>query len=126
VCDAPTILDRAHRAGLRLWSEGERINIAPARLCSSELLAQIRAAKPQLLILLEAKAANIPHDCTPWLHVARQVLAGEFEGADRSTVASLTYGLRRVPHPLCRQALARLQCAAENTKCSDKYGNEPQ
>ena len=58
--------------------------------------------------LLETKSANLATDCAPWLHIARQVLAGEFVGADRSTVESLSIGLRGVPHGLCRQALARL------------------
>lgn len=43
-----------------------------------------------------------------WLHIARQVLAGEFDG-DRTAVESLTIGLRSIRHPLCQQALARLQ-----------------
>ena len=58
-------------------------------------------------------APSLPADCLPWLHVARQVLAGEFEGADRSMVASLTIGLRHIPHPRCREALARLQHVAK-------------
>jgi hypothetical protein len=35
-------------------------------------------------------------------------LAGEFDGADLSTVESLTIGLRRINHLLCKQALTRL------------------
>jgi hypothetical protein len=54
-------------------------------------------------------ACCLPPDCLPWLHVAKQVLAGEFEGADKSTTQSLTIGLRHIPHPRCREALARLQ-----------------
>ena len=52
--------------------------------------------------------ASLPPGCLPWLGVARQVLAGEFDGADRSTAESLRIGLRGIPHPLCREALARL------------------
>lgn len=51
---------------------------------------------------------SLPPGCLPWLGVARQVLAGEFDGCDRSTGQSLTIGLRGINHPLCRQALARL------------------
>jgi hypothetical protein len=43
-----------------------------------------------------------------WLHIARQVLGGEFEGADSSTRESLLIGLRSIAHPDARQALARL------------------
>jgi hypothetical protein len=51
---------------------------------------------------------RLPPDQAAWLPVARQVLAGEFENADRSTVESLVIGLRSITHPVCRQALARL------------------
>jgi hypothetical protein len=54
-------------------------------------------------------ACCLPPDCLPWLHVARQVLAGEFDGGDRSTRESIKIGLCSVPHPLCRRALAWLQ-----------------
>lgn len=47
-------------------------------------------------------------DQAAWLPTARQVLAGEFDGADLSTIESLTIGLRNIQHPLCREALARL------------------
>jgi len=56
-------------------------------------------------------AAAIPPDCLPWLRVAEQVLAGEFDGCDRSTRQSLTYGLEAVAHPDCRRALAQLKAA---------------
>ena len=52
--------------------------------------------------------ASLPPDCLPWLHVARQVLVGEFDGCDRSTAQSLTIGLRHIEHPLCREALESL------------------
>lgn len=51
----------------------------------------------------------LPPDQAAWLHTARQVLAGEWEGADDSTCESLTIGLRSIPHPDCREALARLR-----------------
>jgi hypothetical protein len=54
-------------------------------------------------------------DGAAWLHVARQILAGEFVGADRSTVESLTIGLRGIRHPLCRQALAQLNPQRPNS-----------
>jgi hypothetical protein len=43
-----------------------------------------------------------------WLHVAQQILAGEFQGADASTCESLWIGLRSIGHPSCRSALQRL------------------
>jgi len=53
--------------------------------------------------------ASLPPDCVPWLHVARQILADEFDGCDHSTRESLTIGLRSIAHPACRRALERLQ-----------------
>lgn len=52
--------------------------------------------------------ASLPPDCLPWLHVAEQVLAGEFDGCDRSMAESLAIGLEAVAHPLCRRAFAQL------------------
>jgi hypothetical protein len=56
--------------------------------------------------------ASLPHDRLPWLTVAAQILAGEFDGADRSTIESLRIGLHRIPHSITRLALARLQTHA--------------
>jgi hypothetical protein len=55
--------------------------------------------------------ASLPPDQAAWLPVARQVLAGEFDGCDRSTRESLTIGLRSIQHPDCRRALDRLRAA---------------
>lgn len=107
--DAQTIVDRACRLGLRLQLEGDRIAIFPARQCPPDLLTEVRQHKPAVVALLEARSANLPPDCAPWLHVARQVLAGEFDGADRSTVESLVIGLRSAIYPLCHRALERLR-----------------
>jgi hypothetical protein len=107
--DAKDIIEHACRLGLRLQLEGGRIAVAPARLCPPSLLATLREHKPAVMALLEAKTDNLTPDCAPWLHVARQVLAGEFDGADRSFVESLIIGLRSIPHPRCRQALALLR-----------------
>ena len=60
----------------------------------------------------EPSETILPPDQAAWLPVARQILAGEFENADRSTVQSLAIGLRSIGHPLCRRALERLN--AEN------------
>jgi hypothetical protein len=50
----------------------------------------------------------LPPDQAAWIPVAKQVLAGEFDGADDSTRASLTIGLRSLRHPNCEAALIRL------------------
>jgi|GEM_PF-1386284 hypothetical protein len=66
--------------------------------------------------MLEGQAAGLAPDCAPWLHVAKQILAGEFVGADSSTVASLTIGLRSITHPLCQQALCWLKSHAPTSR----------
>lgn len=50
----------------------------------------------------------LPPDQAAWIPVAKQVLAGEFDGADGSTRASVTIGLRSIGHPSCQAALTRL------------------
>jgi hypothetical protein len=41
--------------------------------------------------------------------VARQILACEFDGCDKSTRESIIVGLRSIQHPSCIQALMRLR-----------------
>jgi hypothetical protein len=103
------ILSRAHKLGLRLDVEGDRIAISPAHQCPPDLLKDFREHKIAVMaILAEGQAAGLTSDCVPWLHVARQVLDGEFDGADRSTRESLAIGLRSIRHPQCGRALTRL------------------
>lgn len=111
--DVHSILSRAQRIGLRLAVEGERIAIAPARLCPPELLDRIRECKPEIMSLLEARDYHLPPDCAPWLHVAKQVLADEFYECDRSTRESVTTGLRSIAHPLCQRAIEKLRTEAK-------------
>ena len=102
------LFDRATELGLRLERRGDMLAVIPAQLCPPEFADELRHHKRELLDLIEAKAAILPADCAPWLHIAAQVLAGEFDGADRSTVGSLSIGLRNIPHQSCKRALARL------------------
>lgn len=104
------ILDRCRRHGLKVWAEGYRIGIAPKQRIPSDLLDEIRAAKSILLPLMrEGEALRLTPDQLPWLHVAAQVLAGEFDGGmTASRRQSLVIGLRSIPHHLCIQAFARL------------------
>jgi hypothetical protein len=99
---------RAKTLGLHLKPAGDRLAVIPGTRCPPAFAAELRQHKAELLALLQAKADNLPDDCAPWLHVAMQVLAGEFDGADKSTVESLTIGLRGISNQLCQQALARL------------------
>ena len=99
----------ATKRGLRLEAAGDKLAVFPKGHCPPEFADTLRQHKGELLDWLEARAASLPAECAPWLHVARQVLAGEFDDCDRSTRESIKIGLCSVPHPLCCRALGRLQ-----------------
>lgn len=102
------LFDRATELGLRLERRGNMLAVTPARRCPPGFADELRHHKRELLDLIEAKAANLPTDCAAWLHVARQILEGEFAGCPSSTRAALMIGLRSIPHPRCRRALELL------------------
>ena len=105
---APGIYHRAVALGLRLEPRGDRLAVSPANRCPPDFPGVLREHNRELLDWLETREVQLSPDCIPWLHVARQILAGEFDGADGTTVESLTIGLRAIPHRLCERALARL------------------
>ena len=105
---AKILINRAAELGLRLESRGDKLAVIPAKRCPPDFADVLRQHKGELLDLLETQTFNLTPDCAAWLHVARQILAGEFIGADNSTVTSLTIGLRSILHPLCQRALERL------------------
>jgi hypothetical protein len=72
--------------------------------------------KNEILDLLQARSDNLKPDEAPWLHVARQVIENEFNGADASTIESLVIGLRTIRHPVCRQAIAMLEDAQKGQR----------
>jgi hypothetical protein len=131
------ILDRCRQLGLKVWVEGDRLGIAPTERIPPGLLDEIREAKPALLPLVreggaqqDKPDADLPtteeilrHWPTDkpaqrprqrggsekaWLAVACQVNAGEFVGADASTIETLFYGLRSLAHPSARAALRKV------------------
>ena len=114
--NAEQLQSEATRRGLRLEPRGDNLAVIPGRLCPPDFAAELRQHKAELLALLEANASNLPSDCAAWLHIAKQVLAGEFDGADKSAVESLTIGLRGINHPHCQQALGRLPDNKEKPK----------
>jgi hypothetical protein len=99
----------ATNRGLRLERRGDKLAVIPAKRCSPEFAAELRQHKGELLDWLDARAHNLPPDQAPWLHVARQVLAGEFDGADRSTFEAVSIGLCAVKYPSCQRALEHLR-----------------
>ena len=115
---APELYHEAARRGLRLEPRGGKLAVIPGDRVPPDFADVLRQHKGELLNWLEARAAGLASDCAPWLHVAKQILAGEFDGADSSTVASLKIGLRSIQHQTCQQALARVNSAASNQKGS--------
>jgi hypothetical protein len=103
------IIRAVTQVGGRLEPAGDKLRVLLPVDCSPALKDIIRQHKGELLDLLEANSANLAPDCVPWLHVAKQVLAGEFVGCDGSTRESLVIGLRGILHPLCKRALEQLR-----------------
>jgi hypothetical protein len=110
---ASELYHEATKRGLRLEPAGDRLAVIPARLCPPEFADMLRRHKGELLDWLEARAAGLAPDSAAWLHVAKQVLAGEFDGCDGSTRASLNIGLRSIQHPLCQRAIEKLRTKAK-------------
>ncbi len=94
--------------GGRLDPLGDRLRMLLPTDCPPELKAAIRAHKPAIMKLLATDAARQAREREAWTHIAKQIIAGEFHGADSSTVGSLAIGLQAVDHPNCQRALGRL------------------
>lgn len=107
------IYNQAVALGLSLKGDGDDLLVFGKRdyALPAELVAELHQHKGELLDLLQAKPSDLTPDCAAWLPVARQILAGEFDGADRSTRESLIIGLRGIPDSsgLCRRALDRVR-----------------
>ncbi len=101
--DAKRLLAECEQRGLQLEPRGQMLFVAPEENTTPKIVAQLRRHKLEIIASLEAKQR------ATWTHVAKQILAGEFDGADNSAVASLTIGLRGVIDPQCQLALARLE-----------------
>lgn len=107
---AQQIYRAALQRGLRLETRGDKLAVIPAAGCQPEFAEVLRQHKGEILELLKAaNAAATTPDCVPWIHTAKQILAGEFEGLlDKSVRRTLEIGLRNISHPLCQQALQQL------------------
>jgi hypothetical protein len=116
---AQDLFHEASRRGLRLEPRGDKLAVIPGDRVPPDFADVLRQHKRELMDWLETRACHLPPDCAPWLHIARQILAGEFDGADNSTVESLTIGVRGIQHPRCQLALARLKAMAQNARGTD-------
>ena len=102
------IYTEATRRGIRLEARAGIMRIVSSEPCPPEFADLLRLHKRELLPWLEARLSGMRTDERPWLHVAKQVLCGEFKGCCRSMRESLLIGLRSINHPDCRRALERL------------------
>lgn len=66
------------------------------------------ATLPQTVKQASEPSEYLPPDQAPWLHIAKQILSGEFDDADGSTRDSLSTGLRSILHPVCASAIKHL------------------
>ena len=98
------ILHEASRNGLRLSIMGDKLAVEPVHRCPAALMPVLREHKAALLRLLA-----LPPDQRAWLHVCQQVLDGEFDNADRSTVASVTIGLNPLVAVGITEAVAAME-----------------
>jgi hypothetical protein len=103
------LYNEAARRGLRLEARaGGKLAVIPADRVPPEFADVLRQHKSKLLNWLEGRFPPLPPDSAALLHVARQVLAGEFDGCDKSTRERLTIGLWVIDHPLARRAREKL------------------
>ena len=103
------LVQQAIHRGLRIQVAGSNLAVSPKGHCPKEFAEVLRRNKQQLINFLSATDSGLSPDCVPWLHVARQVLCGEFKDADSSTVESVCIGLRGISHPLCQAALKQIK-----------------
>jgi len=103
------ILQNVRQAGGRLECAGDKLRVLLPADCSPALKAAIRQYKCELLDFLNANISGNEINILPWLHTAKQILAGEFEGLlNKSVRRTLEIGLRNISHPQCQQALQQL------------------
>ena len=110
------LLHRAGQLGLRLEARGDKLAVIPAKLCPPEFADALRQHKGEMLAMLETRLTGLPPDCVPWVHIARQILAGEFDTGDGSTLESLRIGVRNIHHPLCQSAKDYLDALTKHRK----------
>ena len=120
---AVEIYNEAARRGLRLEPrQGGKLAVIPGDRVPPEFADVLRQHKHELLDLLEAHSARIPADSAPWLHVACQILAGEFDGCDNSTRQSLIIGLRSIAQG-CRPTDMMLERSQSGRFCRGSAGS---
>jgi hypothetical protein len=102
------VLTQPRPAARLVWKLERKAASVAERVTTAATRAKPPQAVPSIPSAERVEPDPLAPDQVPWLHIARLVAYGEFDGADNSTVESLTIGLRTISHPLCRKALNRL------------------
>jgi hypothetical protein len=104
---AEKIVDALERQGATLAADRAGVFIVGA--CPEHLEKLLNRHRRQVVAFLLRRQTAAAVARRAWIHIARQVIASEFYGADRKTLQTLEAGLRTLPHhPLCQLALRRL------------------
>lgn len=104
--DASDLLHDLNRAGLTVTAEGGRLAIRPAARLTDSLRAQMRAAKAELLALLDAEARREAFE--------ERAAVMEYDGglsredAERAAIESIRAEVRTAAETLAEQVRAEL------------------
>jgi hypothetical protein len=110
--DALRALNQVRALGISVLIKGDKLSLNPRSLVTPEVLAEMKAHKPDILSIIISETYPLRDDEKPWVEVAVQVLKGEFEepielhGA--SLIKSLLIGVRHINHPRCHEAKSKL------------------
>lgn len=117
---ASDVLNRCQSLGIAIRVKGEHLALSPAGRATPDLVAEIKAAKPLLMAILDPKLIYLQPDQRPWVHTARQILSGEFDGPfavwGGSMIESLLIGVRGIHHPDCQAARVKLETALQRVR----------
>ena len=95
----PKLYNLASELGLRLGIRAGALVIVPVAKCPVALREALDEYAPEVL-------AYLVRERLPVVHLARQILDGEFDDADRSTLEALRATLLPFEHdPFCQSAL---------------------
>ena len=97
------LFSQARDLGLEFRLREHRLVIAPGWRCPPAFIAKVREHRNEIVQqLLEER------DRSAVVHLARQIVEGEFQGADANTCNVIAEALRRSTNPLCSAAMRKL------------------
>lgn len=110
--EALKALNRVRAIGISVRIKGDKLSLHPRNLVTPEVLAEMKAHKPDILSIIVSETYPLKEDERPWVDIAKQVLNGELNSQieywGSSMVKSLMIGVRSINHPDCQNAKAKL------------------